>query len=304
MLRPFTVGLLILFFNGFTYCLDALVSPVEAATVYVHDNACSKIDDSRSEYYRLQRQLRDNQAEYERSLQTEKEKLSVWRTIQRSLIEIEDHISNFAHNASRAIMNFAVDLGTVLVEIFTVATVYFYKIYVITAKIVLVLVGPFSLALSLIPGFESNLKSWVAQYIHVSLYIPICNIIGFIQALIVSECMYGSSIDTLQGLCAQPMSEVVQSEMSSCLLMNNLSGIVLGIIAIMLYAHVPTFANWLFKGDGSGGLAAAFSVGGGLAATQIRRLLPGQSSGNEANGQTPVSTMNPSIKTNGGNTHV
>ena len=127
MLRPFAVGLLIVFFNGFTYCLDALVSPVEAATVYVHDNACERISDSRSEYSRLQKQLSDNKAEYERSLQTEKEKLSVWRTIQRSLLEIEEHISSFTENAGAVVLDFVVDLGTILIEIFSAATVGFTK---------------------------------------------------------------------------------------------------------------------------------------------------------------------------------
>ena len=274
MLRPFAVGLLILFFGGFTFCLDSLVAPVSEVTAYVRDSAADKVASKQNRYDELQRIFRDKRAAYERSKQEQQEQLSVWRSIKRSLENIESGLSTALSNLGSAVTGFLMELGSMLVGIFSTATVYFYRIYVITARIVLVLIGPFALALSILPGFESNLKSWVAQYINVSLYIPICNIIGFVQSLIVSECLYTPSIGTLEEISMVEMTESVISDVANFSIMNNVASILLGIVAIMLYAHVPTFANWILKGDGSGGLAAAFSVGTGLLATQINKLIP------------------------------
>ncbi len=135
--------------------------------------------------------------------------------------------------------------------------------------IVLVLIGPFALALSVFPGFKGNLKAWIAQYINVSLYIPICNIIGFVQSMVVSECFYAPGADSMRNILSQDSSVETLSSITASTTMIQICGMLLGIIAIMLYSHVPTFANWILKGDGSGGMAAAFSVGGGLAATKI-----------------------------------
>jgi len=269
MLRPFAVGLLILFFTGFTKVLDALVAPVEAATVYVKDSASERVSNSYNEYFQLQKKIMDRKAEIEAASSTEGEKLSVWRTISKNISDIKDNVLNATENVGSAVFQFLVDLGSVVVDIFSMATVYFYKIYVLTAKIVLVLIGPFALALSVLPGFKDNLKAWVAQYINVSLYIPICNIIGFVQSMIVSECFYGPGADSMRDILSQPATTETLTSITASTTMIQICGMLLGIIAIMLYSHVPTFANWILKGDGSGGLAAAFSVGGGLAATKI-----------------------------------
>ncbi|MCQ2351552.1 MAG: hypothetical protein MJ003_06220 [Paludibacteraceae bacterium] len=269
MLRPFAIGLVIIFFSGFTKCLDALVAPVEAATEYVKESASNKVSNAYSEYFELQEQIRDIKAKAEAERAESEEKLSVWRTISKNIGDIKENLSNAGENIADAVFQFLVDLGSVVVDIFSMATVYFYKVYVLTAKIVLVLIGPFALALSVFPGFNGNFKAWVAQYINVSLYIPICNIIGFVQSMIVSECLYAPGTDSMKEIIGHAGDADVVMSISTSTTMIQICGMLLGIIAIMLYSHVPVFANWILRGDGSGGLAAAFSVGGGLAATKL-----------------------------------
>lgn len=269
MLRPFSIGLVIIFFTGFTKVLDALVKPIEVATEFVKESASDKMESSYAEYFETQKKMREVQAQAQAKSKSSEEKLSVWRTISKNIGEIKDNIVNSVGSLSDTIFKFLVDLGSMTVDIFTMATVYFYKVYVVTAKIVLVLIGPFALALSVIPGFEKNFKAWVAQYINISLYIPICNIIGFVQTMIVSECLYAPGTSSMQAIIDQTTAESTLVSIDSNTIMVQICGMLLGIISIMLYSHVPVFANWILRGDGSGGLAAAFSVGGGLAATKI-----------------------------------
>lgn len=272
MMRPFAIGLVILFFTGFTKVLDALVAPIEVATEYVKSSASERVNGSYIEYFRLQKQVRELKAKADAARAEPEKKLSVWRTISKNIGDLKEKAENMAGSLSDTLFKFLVDIGSVVVEVFTMATVYFYKVYVVTAKIVLVLIGPFAFALSVIPGFSGNFKAWVAQYINVSLYIPICNIIGFVQSMIVTECLYAPCSESLGNILEQGLNNDTVATIDSSAIMIKICGMLLGIISIMLYSHVPVFANWILRGDGSGGLAAAFSVGGGMAATRLNNL--------------------------------
>ncbi len=266
MLRPFATGLMIVFFSGLVFCLDALVNPVVYASEYVRDSAKESVETSRTEYQQAVLEMRNRKTEYERSRpEEEKEQLGVWKSINRTLTELKDSVLGAFETFSSFIFKMLVEISLAIVNVFSVAVVYFYKIYVVTAKIILVLIGPFSLALSVFPGFNANLKSWIAQYLNVSLYVPICNIIGFVQSMIVSECLYKTGTETFNSLNVMTMTEDVINQMESAVTMSSIGAILLGIVAIMLYAHVPTFANWILRGDGSGGLASFFSVGSAVA---------------------------------------
>lgn len=272
MLRPFAIGLVIIFFSGFTKVLDALIKPIDVATEYVKSSAAERVNGSYIEYFQLQKQVRELKAKADAAREVPKEKLSVWRTISKNISDAKEQISNMAESLSDTVFKILIDMGSVVVEIFTMATVYFYKVYVITAKIVLVLIGPFALALSVIPGFSGNFKAWVAQYVNVSLYIPICNIIGFVQSMIITECLYAPCSESLSNIVNQGLSDDTITTIDAGTIMIKICGMLLGIISIMLYTHVPVFANWILRGDGSGGLAAAFSVGGGMAATRLNNM--------------------------------
>jgi len=269
MLRPFAIGLVIIFFSGFTKILDALISPINAATEYVKESSLAKVENSYNNYFEMQKKIKQRKDQIEAQEQASEEKLGVWKTISKNISDLKDNVLNTTENLTNAIFKLLIDIGSITVEIFSMATVYFYKVYVITAKIVLVLIGPFALALSIFPGFNGNFKAWIAQYINVSLYIPICNIIGFVQSMIISECLYIPGIESMSDILSQSDLSSAAVAIDSETIMVQICGMLLGIIAIMLYSHVPTFANWILRGDGSGGLAAAFSVSGGLAATKI-----------------------------------
>ncbi len=45
--------------------------------------------------------------------------------------------------------------------------------------IILGLIGPFAFALSIIPGFKNNVSQWIARYIQISFWIPVCSFIDF-----------------------------------------------------------------------------------------------------------------------------
>lgn len=251
MLRPFATGLLIVFFSGFVYLLDVMVRPVLYATEYVRGTATEEVSVYKTEYDRAVREMRDKKAQYERSRpEEEKEQLGVWKSINRSLLELKDSVLGAFESCASFVFKLLVELTAAGVNLLLVAVFYFYKIYVVTAKIILVLIGPFVLALSVFPGFHSNLKAWITHYVNVSLYIPVCNIIGFVQSVILCECFYKPFAETFDKISASVMSEDVIVRMDGAVTMSNVSGIMLGLVAIMLYACVPFFAKCILQDSG------------------------------------------------------
>lgn len=125
MMRPFAIGLVIIFFAGFTKILDAVVMPIEVATEYVKTSASEKVNGSYTEYFRLQQQVRELKAKADAERAVPAEKLSVWRTISKNISDVKDKITNIAGSTSDTIFKFLIDIGSVVVEVFTMATVYF-----------------------------------------------------------------------------------------------------------------------------------------------------------------------------------
>lgn len=293
MLRPFAVGLLILFFPLFTGCMDMLVKPIIVASEYIGEQAKEEMNESIIEYEKANMAVCERKTAYEIGSNGASEKKSYYRQMVEAVLAIRDAIAGGIDGAVNYIGGVVVQLCLSAVQIFTIATVYFFRIYVATAKIILVLVGPFALALSVFPSFQGNLRMWICQYINISLYIPICNIIAFIQSMIISKCLYLPATKTLTELASGVMDAGSVSQIESTLMMMSIAGIIINTVAIMLYAHVPTFANWILRGDGSGGLAAAFSIGGGFTASRMDSLNPdmsawGRPSNTVAGGQSRV----------------
>lgn len=251
MLRPFATGLLIVFFSGFVYLMDVMLQPVVYATEYVRESATEEVSLYKAEYDRAVREMRDKKAQYERSRpEEEKEQLGVWKSINRSLLELKDSVLGAFESCASFIFKLLVELTAAGVNLLIVAVFYFYKIYVATAKIILVLIGPFVLALSVFPGFHSNLKAWITHYVNISMYIPICNIVGFVQSVTLSECFYKPCSEMFDRINANVMSEEVIAKMEGAVTMSNVSGILLGLVAILLYACVPFFAKWILHNSG------------------------------------------------------
>lgn len=146
--------------------------------------------------------------------------------------------------------------------------------------VVLSILGPLSFALSIYDGFQSTLTHWLSKYICVYLWLPIADLFSAILAKI-QNLMLQADIEALQDPNYIPDS-------------GDGIYIIFLIIGIIGYFTIPTVAEWVVQaggGSGTGGVnrAASFGAGvaGGAAGSLVGKAVPrgGGENGSSPNGR-------------------
>lgn len=154
--------------------------------------------------------------------------------------------------------------------------------------VVLSILGPLSFALSIYDGFQSTLTHWLSKYICVYLWLPIADLFSAVLAKI-QNLMLQADIEALQDPNYIPDS-------------GDGIYIIFLIIGIIGYFTIPTVAEWVVQaggGSGTGGVNRAASFGAGVAGGAAGSLIGktfsrGNGEGGSAtNGQNLATPNNP-----------
>lgn len=131
----------------------------------------------------------------------------------------------------------------------------FIMIFAYLTKIILFMLGPVVLAISMFPKYDHLVVNWISRYINVCLWIPICNIIGYImQSLVIKV-----ALDPAIASAANGDFTALNAEQMS----NNFVLIVFMLITSFLYMKVPSIADWIISGNGSGMFAESVGAAAG-----------------------------------------
>ena len=102
------------------------------------------------------------------------------------------------------------------------------------------LLGPFVMALAILPGFETGLKNWIARYIQIAMWIPIGYFVMYINLQI------GNAFCNL--------AAAGQTGLAMDWFM-----IALQIVALVSVASVPKMAAWVIESTGANDAHSALS---------------------------------------------
>lgn len=133
--------------------------------------------------------------------------------------------------------------------------------------VILYLIGPFSIAVSVIPIFKDSWKTWLTTYIWVQLFSPIAQIISYILANLEKNSLL-IDINRMQQIYenyAEHLSEPISENFYS-----GLTYIAFMCAGVVMYWCVPTISGWLIPAQGGGTLSvlsalASKSFAGGMA---------------------------------------
>ena len=102
------------------------------------------------------------------------------------------------------------------------------------------LLGPFNMALAILPGYETGLKNWIARYIQIAMWIPIGYFVMYINLQV------GKAFCTL--------AAAGQTGLAMDWFM-----IALQIVALVSIASVPKMAAWVIESTGANDAHSALS---------------------------------------------
>lgn len=251
MLRPFALGLCIMFFPTIVLgSINAVLSPIVKGTHAMLESQVIDLNKLQEQKDQLEREamLRNPETAYLVSDEEFDKKLEElgWSPsdlatmsgmyMERGMYQIKKWI----RDAFRELLEILFQAAALVID--TIRTFFL---------IVLSILGPISFALSVWDGFQSTLTQWLTRYISVYLWLPVA--------------------DMFSSLLAKVQSLILEQDIASLSDPNyipdpsNAAYIVFMIIGIIGYFTVPTVAGWIIQAGGAGNYTRNVSRLGGKA---------------------------------------
>lgn len=255
LLRPFTIGLCIMFFPSFVLgTINSVMSPVVKGTHTLLEGQTFDMNKYRQQKDKLEYEamLRNPETAYLVSDEIFDKQLEDLGWTPSDLATMMGmYMDRSAYNVKKMVKDWFRELLEILFQaaalvIDTIRTFFL---------IVLAILGPIAFAISVYDGFQSTLTQWITRYISVYLWLPVSDLFSSILARI-QVLMLQQDIEALSDPNFIPDS-------------SNTVYIIFMIIGIVGYFTIPTVAGWIIQAGGLGGmnrnLSKTATTGGNLA---------------------------------------
>ncbi|MCK0125109.1 conjugative transposon protein TraJ [Sphingobacterium sp. MYb382] len=238
LLRPFAIGLCIMFFPTIVLgTINAVLSPVVKGTHGMLENQVFDLNQLQVQKDQLEREamLRNPETAYLISDEDFDKKLEELGWSPSDLATMSGmYFDRQAYKIEKAIKEWFRNLLEILFQaaalvIDTIRTFFL---------VVLSILGPIAFAISVWNGFQSTLTQWLTRYISVYLWLPISD-------------MFSSILAKIQSLILERDIEMLVDP-SYIPDTSNTVYIIFMIIGIVGYFTIPTVAGWVIQAGGGG----------------------------------------------------
>jgi conjugative transposon TraJ protein len=240
LLRPFAIGLCIMFFPTIVLgTINAVMSPIVKGTHTIMENQITDVQALQQQKGQLEydARLREGKAwlvddeVYDQKMKDlgitdAAEIVSMWG--ERLWYDIKAWFREVIRDFFELLFNAAA------LSIDTIRTFFL---------VVLSILGPIAFAFSIYDGFQATLTQWISRYISIYLWLPISDLFSAVLSKI-QELMLKQDIALLQDPNYIPDG-------------SNGIYIVFLIIGIIGYFTIPTVAGWIIQSGGAGGYGSA-----------------------------------------------
>ncbi len=238
LLRPFAVGLCIMFFPTIVLgTINAVMSPVVKGAHTIMESQITDVNDLRMQKEQLEYDARMREGKawlvddkvYDQKMKDlgmmeATEKLGMW--VERGFYDIKMWFRQLIRDFFELLFHAAA------LTIDTLRTFFL---------VVLAILGPLSFALSIYDGFQSTLTNWISRYISIYLWLPVADLFSAVLSKI-QALMLRTDIALLQDPAYVPDG-------------SNGVHIIFLIIGIIGYFSIPTVAGWIIQSGGGGGFS-------------------------------------------------
>ena len=268
LLRPFAIGLCIMFFPSFVLgTINMVLSPIVVGTNQMLETQVFDMEKYRElkEELEVEAMKRNPETaflvsneEFDKQLEELGWSPSDLATmsgmyIERSMYNMKKNIRDFF----REILELLFQAAALVID--TIRTFFL---------IVLSILGPIAFAISIYDGFQSTMTQWFSRYISVYLWLPVSDLFSSILARI-QVLMLQADIDKLQA------DSTYSIEASSGVY------IVFMVIGIIGYFTIPTVAGWIIMAGGMGNYGKNVTSSAGKTASMAAGVA-GATAGNMA----------------------
>lgn len=257
LFKPFVIGVVIMNFWAVHGLIDSLAGPLTGFTEAIAENERKSLDTKLAEYERKVKEYDD-----------EKQRITAERDYD-AFDKVEMFFDNFGYYVTETLM----DCIEIILSVIYSALKISVRVFNISFRVILIVLGPISFAISVIPYFKDNWKSWIAKYINVCMYLVVASALDVIivkfrsMMLDMQISKYGDAISQIRatgdffGLDAPFEASVI-----TCVFM---------LIFVSMYLVIPSIVNMIIeKGETAGvqaGLGASMIGSGKIGAAMVMR---------------------------------
>ncbi len=145
----------------------------------------------------------------------------------------------------------------IVIVIFQICTYLVFLLQIIFAAI-LVILGPFSFAMSILPGFRDSYLTWIGRYISVGLYSTIAYIVMSISFVIIRYAQE-REIEVLKAILENEELFIAYVSYSSANISFYIVSLVIGALAMLC---IPVISTWIINTSGVGQAIGSVVRGG------------------------------------------
>ena len=237
LLRPFAIGLCILFFPTVVLgTMNSVLSPIVQGTHAMLESQTFDMNEYREQKDKLEIEaMRRNP---ETAYLVDKEAFDNKLDELGALDAIEAcgmYVDRAMYNMKKAVQNFFRELLELMFNAAALVVDTLRTFFLI----VLSILGPISFAISCWDGFQASLSQWFVRYISIYLWLPVSDLFSSVLARI-QTLMLQKDIEQLSDPNFIPDS-------------SNAVYITFLIIGIIGYFTIPTVANWIVQAGGGAG---------------------------------------------------
>lgn len=239
MLRPFAIGLCIMFFPTVVLgTLSGVLSPIVQGTAQMLEAETLDMNEYREQKDKLEYEAMKRNPETAYLVSNEEfdkqlEELG-WSPedlvtmtgmyIERSMYQMKKGVRDFF----RELLELLFQAAALVID--TLRTFFL---------VVLSILGPIAFAISVWDGFQSTLTQWICRYVQVYLWLPVSD-------------MFSTILAKIQVLMLQSDIERMQADPNFSLDSSDGVYIVFMLIGIIGYFTIPTVSGWIIQAGGMG----------------------------------------------------
>ncbi|SDF11466.1 hypothetical protein SAMN05216464_11311 [Mucilaginibacter pineti] len=282
LLRPFGLVMVILWWSPFTRMVAYPTDIVAVKTEAMFDGSQTEVNDLRLQRAQLMVQVADQLLTIQAETETAKMEADTW--YQKAWESVKSSVKEGFSAVWNPIVEMRnrlqVGLQLMLTSLLETLAVWLLRICVyiifiiqIIFSTILIILGPFAVAVSIMPAFRDSFSTWVARFISVNLYSGIAYLVMYVASLFQQYAME-AEITRYQELVgtAGPSLEKLGFFASQGVLSFGMV-IVTFIIGALTMLTVPSISTWIVSTSGISSATATMGRGASNMSRMAMRMM-------------------------------
>jgi hypothetical protein len=283
LLRPFGLAMIILWWGAFVKMVAFPTDLVANQTEQMFDSVQGTVDGLRFTRAGLMIQIADSLYSYQAQAQVAEKESDTWygqawdsvtSTIKEGISSVISPLMDLKNRLTVGMQLLFTQLLELLgIWILRIAVYIIFMIQIIYSSILIIL-GPFSVAASILPAFRDSFSTWVARFISVNLYSGIAYLIMYLCGLM-QEYALQSEISKYQALVG---TNGVTADMAKFAafagngILSFGTVIIVFVIGAICMFTVPSISTWIISTSGITSATSSASRGAATVIGVARRV--------------------------------